>query len=182
MKLNRGGSELDVEVSVKAEEIISLLGLEPLPFEGGYYRETYRTEDRAVPLRLEDAPPAHRERAYGTAIYYLVTPENFSAFHRVESDEIFHFYAGDTVELVLLAESGAEVLPLGPTLLDGERPQQIVPKGVWQGLRLKPGGKWALLGCTVSPGFDFLDFHLGEREYLETRFPNCREWIFTLTR
>lgn len=167
---------------MNAEEIISRLGLEPLPFEGGYYRETYRTEERAVPLRLRDAPSAHRERAYGTAIYYLVTPENFSAFHRVESDEIFHFYAGDTVELVLLSEKGAEVLPLGPALVDGECPQRIVPKGVWQGLRLKPGGKWALLGCTVSPGFDFLDFHLGERQSLETLFPNCREWIFTLTR
>ena len=99
----------------------------------------------------------------GTAIYYLLKPGTFSALHRLPGDEIFHHYLGDSVEMLLLHPSGAgEVVRLGKDLAAGERPQVMVPGGAWQGSRLVEGGKVALLGCTVSPGFEYADYQHGD--------------------
>lgn len=145
-----------------AARVIALLGLEPLPQEGGFYAETYRARER-----VRDGA-----RSLATAIYYLVTPESFSAMHRVASDEMFHFYAGDAVELLVLdPATGGRLVALGTDLEAGQRPQALVPAGAWQGARLAPGGRWALLGTTVSPGFDFADFEAGDAETLAAAWP-----------
>src|SRR5208282_3254619 len=94
------------------------------------------------------------KRRTGTAIYYLLEPDMFSEMHRLKSDEVFHFYMGDAVEMLRLRESGmGERVVIGTDLAAGERPQVVVGRGVWQGSRLAAGGSWALLGCSVSPGF-----------------------------
>ena len=158
-----------------AEEVIQLLDLVPLPEEGGFYRETYRAN---IFLQSD-----HGKRCTTTCIYYLVTPEEFSALHKVKSVEIFHFYAGDPVEMVRFRdESDLEHLTLGQDLKKGQTPQVIVEPNTWQGTRLKPGGRWALLGCTVSPGFEFEDFEIWSRQQLIEAFPKLADSILPLTR
>ncbi len=155
--------------------LIARLGLEKLPEEGGLYRETYRCQQTM-------ATP-QGERPCCTAIYYLVTPEEFSALHKVASDEIFHFYAGDPVEMFQLWEDGeAQTIVLGTDVLGGQFPQVVVPAGVWQGTRLQDGGAWALLGCTVSPGFELADFEAGDRQTLTQRFPHRATELARFTR
>lgn len=139
-----------------ASKIIETLGLEPHPEEGGFYRETYRSV-----ACFEPGPPFDGARATGTAIYYLLTADTYSAMHRLPGDEIFHHYAGDPVEMLLLHSDGSsEVVVLTSDLASG-RPQQVVPGGVWQGSRLRAGGAFALLGTTMSPGFEFSDYATG---------------------
>lgn len=144
---------------LSAEQVIDLLGLEPLPLEGGFYRETFRS-----PLVVPEAAlPSdyYGDRNASTAIYFLLTPEERSTLHILPTDEVFHFYSGDPVEMLrLYPDDAASVATLGDDLLAGERPQLVVPAGVWQGCRLAPGGQWALLGCTVAPGFDYRDFYV----------------------
>jgi predicted cupin superfamily sugar epimerase len=166
---------------VDVEKLKMLLGLRPLAEEGGFYSESYRSPERwartALPARYSG------ERCLGSAIYYLLTPETFSAMHRLASDEIYHFYLGDPVELLLLREDGSgEVITIGSELESGMRPQALAPLGVWQGSRLKAGGAFALLGTTVAPGFEFADFELGRREALLAQFPAHADWIRALTR
>ena len=150
------------------ETLCALLGLVPHPIEGGFFAETYRSAD----LLGGDALPAHYRgaRAAGTAIYYLLTPETFSAMHRLGSDEIFHFYLGDPVEMLQLAPDGSQ------------RPQVVVPRGVWQGARLRPGGRLALLGTTVAPGFDYADYETGARAALLASYSAARDLVTALTR
>jgi hypothetical protein len=164
-----------------AAEVIGLLGLKPLPCEGGFFAETYRS---ALSLSAESLPPAYGQpRNAGTAIYYLLTPETFSALHRLPGDEVFHFYLGDPVDLVGLgpAPDQGRVVRLGQGLLAGECPQAVVPAGLWQGSCLAPGGRWALLGTTMAPGFDFADYEQGAREPLLEQFPSFAGWIRDLT-
>lgn len=157
------------------EEIKSLLRLEPHPVEGGWYRRTY-TCAGAVEL-------ARGVRAVGTAIYYLLEEGTFSEMHVLASDEIFHFYLGDPVEMLqLLPDGGSAVFTLGPDLQAGQRVQLVVPAGVWQGTRLVEGGKVALLGCTVTPGFDFADYQSGSYAELSAKWPAEAERIRKLTR
>lgn len=161
-----------------AEQLISLLALKPHPEEGGHYRETYRA---AESVSVPGAPGT--TRAVSTAIYYLLTESTFSAMHRLASDEIFHFYLGDPVEMLQLRPDGSgEVVVLGADLAQGMKPQIVVPRGVWQGSRLRPGGTLALLGCTVAPGFDFADYEGGDREALQKAWPAHRDRIARLTR
>ena len=155
-----------------AEEIRKLLRLEPLAHEGGWFAETYRA--RAA------APGA---RAPASAILYLVETDAFSALHRLDADEIFHFHLGDAVEMLQLGPGdGSRVLRLGADLAAGERPQAVVPAGAWQGTRLVPGGRWALLGTTMAPAFDPAGFELGRRAELLERWPARRALIEALTR
>lgn len=164
-----------------AQEIISLLTLEPHPAEGGYFVETYRSDEQIGQGALSDRYQS--SRSLGTAIYYLLTPETFSAMHRLASDEIFHFYLGDPVEMLHLFPDGSgKVVTLGVDLLQGMRPQVVVPRGVWQGSRLVLGGRFALLGTTVSPGFDFSDYEHARRDDLLQNYPAFRETILALTR
>jgi predicted cupin superfamily sugar epimerase len=167
---------------MNAEQLIQALGLSPHPSEGGFFRETYRAE---LPIPPDALPAAYAgaARAASTAIYYLLTPDTFSAMHRLPGDEIFHFYLGDPVEMLQLREDGSgEVVVLGQVLAAGMRPQVVVPGGVWQGSRLRDGGRYALLGTTRSPGFDFADFQLGERAALAQAYPAFAEKIHKLTR
>jgi predicted cupin superfamily sugar epimerase len=122
-------------------------------------------------------------RAAGTAIYYLLTPETFSALHRLRGDEVFHFYLGDPVDMLQLSPDGlGKWVTLGSDLESGQQPQVVVPAGVWQGSKLRPGGQYALLGTTMAPGFDVADFELGRREELLAAYPDFAEAIQGLTR
>ena len=152
------------------EQLIQALDLKPLPLEGGYFRETYRAEMLVNVNKDNSLEPA--QRSLGTAIFYLVTPEEYSKLHRVKHDELFHFYLGDAVEMLQLDEAGkTKVITLGPNILTGEQIQTLAPAHVWQGTRLKAGGAWALLGTTMSPGFDYSDFELGNYKELSSQFP-----------
>jgi len=158
-----------------AAELIQKLGLKPHP-EGGFYAETFR----AAPLPLE--LPERGVRAASTAIYFLLEAGNFSAFHSVSSDEVWHHYLGDPVELHMLDDTrGHTAIRLGSALLAGETPQFVVPAGVLQAARL-PAGSFALCGCTVAPGFDFADFSMPPRAELTRRFPAARSIVEALTR
>jgi len=158
-----------------ADEIKKLLRLEPHPVEGGFYRRTY-TSPGTVGL-------ARGMRAHGTAIYYLLEAGTFSEMHVLESDEIFHFYLGDPVEMLQLHPDGrSTVLHLGPDLSAGHQVQVVVPAGVWQGTRLIGDGQVALLGCTVTPGFDFADYRNATYADLSARWPAQSERIRALTR
>jgi len=171
-------------MGMSVEELIQLLGLRPLPGEGGRYAETYRSAD-VVPGEALPGRFGGQSRSLGTAIFYLLTGEadSFSALHRLRGDEVYHFYLGDAVEMLLLHPDGSnQSLRLGQDLAAGERVQVMVPAGVWQGSRLAPGGGYALLGTTMSPGFDPADFELGVRAELIERYPSERERILRLTR
>src|SRR3954468_19884388 len=123
-----------------ADELIALLGLQPHPREGSHFRETYRAAEQlpAVALPARYAAP----RSVCTAIYYLLTPGTCSALHRLASDEVFHFYLGDPVRMLQLTPEGqGRTLVLGPNLLAGQEVQAVVPRGVWQGSILEPGGR-----------------------------------------
>ena len=164
-----------------ADQIITLFNLKAHPEEGGYFVETYRSSE-AIP---EKALPSRYKgvRFFGTAIYYLLTPETFSSMHRLRSDEIFHFYFGDPVEMLqLLPDGSGKVTTIGFDILHGMQPQAVVPRGVWQGARLLKDGKFALLGTTVSPGFEFADYESGRREELVSSYPRFRDLIVALTK
>ena len=155
------------------ENLVRLLELRPHP-EGGYYRETYRS-GLVIPASV--LPERYRgPRPASTAIYYLLTSGQTSAPHRVASDEVWHFYLGDPLELLVLSPEGdLEIAYLGTDLASGERPQKVVPAGYWQAAKLARSGRWSLVGCTVAPGFQFEDFELGRKEDLLARFPEHRD-------
>jgi predicted cupin superfamily sugar epimerase len=163
-----------------AEQIRELLQMRPHPIEGGYFAETYRGS-QVVPQSLLRGSPG--DRAISTAIYYLLTPDTFSAMHRVRGDEMFHFYLGDPVEMLQLKTDGTgEVILLGQDIAAGMRPQHTVPGGVWQGSRVRAGGKYALLGTTMAPGFEYEDYETGQRQDLITGYPELSQLIRSLTR
>lgn len=153
-----------------AEEVKQLLQLKPLSVEGGFFRETYRSR---WTVSAEYLPTGiGGSRSIGTAIYYMITPETFSALHRLPGSEVFHFYLGDPVLMLQLLQDGStQMITLGNDLLAGQQPQVVVRGQIWQGSKLAPGGKWALLGTTMSPGFDFADYEDGEAEALITQYP-----------
>jgi hypothetical protein len=169
------------ETMITADQIKALFNLKPHPAEGGYFVETYRSHEY---IREEALPDRYKgTRSYGTAIYYLLTPETFSAIHRLQSDEIFHFYLGDPIEMLQLRPDGSgRVQILGTDILKGMQPQVIVPRNVWQGSRLLQGGRLALIGTTVSPGFEFMDYESGHRHQLVESYPRFRDLIIALTK
>lgn len=163
-----------------AKEIVKKLGLLPHP-EGGYYKETYRSEElvpgMALPERFTE------DRSYSTAIYFLIEKDNFSALHRIKSDETWHFYYGDALEVIEIDHNGNLIKTLvGNNLNAGEVFQYTVKAGHWFGSRVKEGGEFSLAGCTVAPGFDFGDFEMGEKEKLISQFKQHKELIYTMTR
>lgn len=165
-----------------AEELIRLLHLEPLPREGGWYRETHRS---ALHLPASVLGPRYRAaRSASTAIFYLLTSGTFSALHRLPTEEVFHFYLGDPVEMLQLGpapQDGGRIDTLGPDILAGQHVQAVVPAGVWQGSVLRSGGAFALMGTTMTPGFDFADYEAADRDDLIAAFPDFREKITLLT-
>jgi predicted cupin superfamily sugar epimerase len=163
-----------------AETIIRQLGLQPHP-EGGFYRETYRSGETIAAAAL---PPRYdMDRSFSTAIYYLLTPDSFSSLHRLQSDELFHFHLGDAVTVLQLHDDGhGETIGLGHDILAGQQLQVVVPRGVWQGMFLNDGGRFALLSTTVAPGFDFDDFEVGTRDALVREYAGHAALIERLTR
>jgi uncharacterized protein len=161
----------------RTRELIETLGLAPHP-ERGYFRETYRAE-----LTLDSAPHAG-PRAASTAIYFLITREAPSTYlHRLRSDEVFHFYEGGPLEVLLLrAGEPAQVALLGNDLARGQRPQLVIPAGTWFGAELGAGVSHCLIGCTVAPGFEFADFELAQGLELASAFPAEAERISRMTR
>jgi len=164
------------------DEVKSLLGLVPHPREGGCFVRTYESDERIVQAARYGSP-----RLTGTAIYYLLEPHTYSEVHRLQSDEIFHFYMGDPMEMLqLFADGSGSTIRIGTDLAAGELPQHVVHRGVWQGSRLAPGAPsiygYALLGCTVSPGFEFEDYEDASRAELIPKWPQWAEKITALTR
>lgn len=148
--------------------LIHRLGLQPLPVEGGLYRQTWRGPENA-----------------GTCIYMLLTdePDSFSALHRLPTDEIWHFYLGDPLELLLLHPAGrVEKIVLGADVLGGQHCQFVVPAGAWMGARVRRGGRFTLFGCTMAPGFDARTFEAGDRQALLAAYPACADDVLALTR
>ena len=165
------------------EQVIDHFDLKPLPVEGGIFRQTYLAEEviskEALPSRYQ------WDKAFGTAILYLLTSDqdSFSALHVLPTDEIYHFYLGDPVEMLLLYPDGRSGrVILGQDILGGQHVQFVVPRSVWQGSHLLPGGRFALLGTTMAPGFDVQDYVGGERDALILRHPDQADLIRKLTR
>lgn len=159
---------------------IERLGLVPHP-EGGFYREVYRSGDLITPSGL----PARYSgpRALATAIYYLLSGEDFSALHRLRSDEIWNFYLGSPLAIFMIGSSGElSEHRLGRSLSAGEVLQAVVPAGHWFGAFVLEPGSFSLVGCTLVPGFDAADFELGSREELLRLYPRHRSAILKLTR
>lgn len=164
----------------KVTKIVKKLGLQPHP-EGGYFKETYRSTG-SIPAVVLGTSFAS-ERNYSTCIYFLLTSDTFSAFHKINQDEIWHFYDGSTIELHSIAESGelSSVL-IGKDFSKGEVPQYIVPAGEYFAAKVLGENSYALVGCTVAPGFDFADFHLAKRDALAKQFPQHKSLIENFTR
>ena len=163
-----------------ANDIIQRLELAPLPGEGGFFRENYRSQ---LTIPSEVLPTGYAgNRQAATAIYYFLTPDTCSLLHRLTGDEIFHFYLGDPVEMLQLHPDGAgELIIIGSELAAGMRPQVLVPAGSWQGSRLVSGGQFALMGTTMAPGFEFADYTGATRNELTEHYRQYAELISVLT-
>lgn len=164
--------------SLSAADLIAQLKLEPHP-EGGFYRETYR-----APVLISEgelAPHFKGARAFSTAIYFLIPAGGRSRLHRIKSDEIWHFYAGDPLKIVEITPNGVlKETKLGLNLAQSEIPQYMVSAGHWFGAEAT-GENFTLVGCTVAPGFEFADFELAERDRMLKEFPRAAAWIKKLT-
>jgi len=171
--------------TISAEAIVSHYSMLPHP-EGGYYKETYRSLG-TIPF---DALPKRftGDKHYSTAIYFLLEKGNFSAFHRIKSDECWHFYTGQTLLVHIIRLDGKfETIRLGTNLLKGETFQYIVPAGSWFASEPAEGSSFSFVGCTVAPGFDFTDFELADADELSKQYPQqvslikrlCRQSVTT---
>jgi predicted cupin superfamily sugar epimerase len=170
------GNDTKKRRAMTAQDLIDRYRLEPLMGEGGYYFESYRASESIPAGALPDRYPG--ARSFCTAIYYLLTPDTVSTLHRITSDEIFHFYLGGPVLMLRLFPDGSsDTLTIGPDIERGQRLQVVVPRGVWQGAFLEPGGDWALMGVTVAPGFEFADYEQGDIEKLVKGWPEREEMI-----
>ncbi|MGI5376585.1 cupin domain-containing protein [Streptomyces sp. CA-251387] len=153
------------------EDLVAHYGLEPIPREGGLFRQTWAGPE------LADGRPE------GSAIVVLLTADDFSALHRLPSDEVWHFYLGDPLELLLLAPDGtSRTAVLGPGLLHGQHIQLTVPAGTWMGARVVKGGSWTFFGCTMAPGFTYEGYEHGDLAELTARYPSEAARIAALCR
>ncbi|MGA0560466.1 cupin domain-containing protein [Larkinella sp. VNQ87] len=148
--------------------------------EGGYFAETYRSPEmipqQALPARFSG------DRSFSTGIYFLLENHHFSALHRIQADEMWHFYAGGPLNVYVIDPSGKlEIIQLGNNPAAGEVFQTVVPAGCWFGSKPAADTVYSLVGCTVAPGFDFADFELAERGALVSQFPQHRDVIELLT-
>lgn len=164
-------------MALTVSEYVKLLELNPHP-EGGWFKEVYRSSGNHN--GGGDFPAG---RCFGTAIYFLIEQANFSAFHKILSDEIWHFYDGEPLEVIEINSDGElKKTIVGNNLHQGHVFQYTVPAGVWFASLVYEVGKFSLVGCTVSPGFEFRDFELGSRDLLNNQFPLHVEIINALTR
>jgi predicted cupin superfamily sugar epimerase len=153
------GIENNIPGTLTADEVISLLSLSPLPMEGGFYRQTIKTN-------------------HYTAIYYLVKPDSFSAFHRLSFDEVWHFYAGDPAKQMQLLPGGeVKFFELGLDPGKGRLPQLLSPAHCWQATRLIDGGRWALFGTTMAPPYREDDYKHGDLDMLIRDYPGHEHQI-----
>lgn len=171
----------DKPLMITAQQIIELFKMRPLEKEGGYYIQTYRASEKitqaALPVRYTG------ERTFATAILYLLTSGTVSCLHRLTSDEVWHFYLGDSVTMLQLYPDGSSnVMDLGPDITKGQCVQVTVPKNTWQGAFLKHGSSFALMGTTTAPGFESDDFELAKRQELLEQYPGRRDLIEKLTK
>jgi predicted cupin superfamily sugar epimerase len=157
-----------------AQEIIKHLQLTAHP-EGGYYTETYRCVE-AIVNRNGD------QRNTSTAIYFLLNDNDVSNLHRIQSDELWFFHQGEPLEIVMIKDGISSSIVLGNNLQNGEVPQAMIPANVWFGSKLKNSKGYALVSCTVAPGFDFRDFELADRNQLLSEFPDLHLLITAFTR
>ena len=169
--------------NLSAQQIIDSLGLEPLPVEGGLFRQAILSPETIPQSALPDRYPT--DKPFTTAIYFMLTAaaDSFSALHKLPTDEVYHFYLGDPVEMLLLYPGGkSERVILGQDILNGQHVQFNVPRDVWMGSHLLPGGDFALMGTTMAPGFTPEDFVGGERDQLIEQYPAEADLIGQLTR
>jgi predicted cupin superfamily sugar epimerase len=167
-------------VTPTAQTYIDALKLQAHP-EGGFFKETYRS-DLTIEVARADAGSIVR-RSASTGIYFLLEDGNFSAFHQIKSDEMWHFYAGQALDVLELKATGElRCTRLGPNILQGEVHQHVVRANTWFASRVAAGGAFSLVGCSVAPGFDFADFCLAERGALMASFPEHGQIIAKLTR
>ena len=160
-------------------DIINTLQLQPHP-EGGYFKETYRSEGFVLSSSL--STDYIGDRNYSTCIYFLLTSDSFSAFHRIKQDEIWHFYDGAPILLhVISPEGNYSKHQIGRDFSNNEMPQLVVPGGHWFAAEVIEPNSYSLVGCTVSPGFDFKDFEMLSREDLVGLFPQHIDIINKLT-
>lgn len=160
-------------------EVASLLQLSPHP-EGGYFKESYRSE---LLLPGNSVPGFPSDRHCSTGIYFLIGGEQFSAFHRIRSDELWHFYAGQPLHVHVIAPDGTySLLRVGNDFAAGYTPQAVVAAGSWFASESAATAGWSLVGCTVAPGFDFADFELAAGEALSRQFPQHAKLIRRLCR
>lgn len=168
-----------------ADDLVRLFGFEALPVEGGLFKQMYVCSERIAREALPDRYARAHDKAFGTAILFLYTPDpdSFSALHKLPTDEIYHFYLGDPVELLQLHPDGrSERVILGQDVLNGQRVQYVAPRGAWMGSHLVSGGRFALIGTTMAPGFTHDDYRGGECETLIARYPHEADLITRLTR
>lgn len=162
------------------QALVETFDLIPHP-EGGFYKEVYRSEQVILKDALDGVFTGPRN--YCTSIYFLLTSENFSAFHRIKQDEIWHFYAGSTLTVHVIDKNGTYVeQKLGLNFEKNEVPQFTVAGGQWFASSIEEKGSFAFVGCTVAPGFDFEDFELAERDKLIKKYPTLKELIQKYTR
>jgi len=165
---------------ITVETLVKELDLLPHP-EGGYYKETYRSEGKIPQSYL--SPNFNGDRNMATGIYFLIEKGNFSALHKIKSDETWHFYYGDALEVIEIDATGnLNITKIGSTILKGETFQYTVKANTWFGSRVYNHGNFSLVGCTVYPGFDFNDFELANRQSLIELFPQHKKIITELTR
>jgi predicted cupin superfamily sugar epimerase len=165
------------------EQIITALNLQPLPFEGGWYAQTYKSIDTLSRVSLPERYLG--PRALSTAIYFLMTAtqEGFSALHRLQGDEILHYYLGDPIDSLLIHADGSfKKIVIGPDILNGQVVQLVIQAGTWQGHRVRLGGNFTLIGSTMAPGYEDEDFELGNRRMLCQQYPCLTDEIIYLTR
>jgi len=167
-------------VEQNAQYWIDRLNLQAHP-EGGHYREVYRAEDR---IQAEGLPNRYGgSRSASTAIYYLLTSDEFSTLHRIQSDEVWHFHTGSPLTVHAIEPGGEyQTYRLGLNLDDGQEPMAVVAAGCWFGATVEEPNTYALVSCTVAPGFDFEDFELANREHLIRQYPQHTAIIERLTR
>ena len=165
---------------MNADKLIRLYDLQPHP-EGGWYKQTYKSDEKipadALPQRFQ------RERSFSTAIYFLLEKGNFSAFHKIKSDECWHFYKGDPLYVYIIGLNGEfNTITIGNDFERGQHCQYVVPANCWFASCPAEGSEYCFVGCTVAPGFDFEDFELADRDMLIEEYPSHKELITKLTR
>ena len=162
------------------QQLIQQYALQPHP-EGGWYKESYKSRETisagSLPERFSGS------RVFSTAIYFLLEQGNFSAFHRIKSDECWHFYAGDPLLIYVILPGGTlDIIHLGNAIDKGQLFQYLVPANCWFASRPAPGSSYCFVGCTVAPGFDFADFELANASALSGLYPQHEEIINQLCR